>query len=244
MLKRLALSAALLLTPAVTRAIPYYQLDIQGGHYDSSSETIVTEATHFTLYAYVDPRSAAARSAALRSPSYLSIALDPAQGAAGADLGSFTLNGQVIRATGDMRFGTPPFELDGSAAADAGDLASHGLYPTFFTQERFRFGLDHQSAAYDTALNAGSGPRPGTGMLYAAFELDTSALAPGVTLHFDLFSTRVRRGDTDILRLARSSYDAGTIAPVSRALPEPSTALLFGIGLLAAAACAPARSAR
>lgn len=235
MLDRFVLLVFFSLAPCVAGAVPFYQLDITGGSYDPVSETIVTGASHFTLLAYATPRSAAEFEALLARPSSLSIAIGSPTSAAGADLGSFRVNGQLVRATGDMRFGVPPYEPSGGAAQDPGDLASHGLGETWFLQNDFVFSAGRQSGVYDTALHAGSGPRAGTGMLYSAFEFDTSGLAPGLSLHFDLYSTRSKNGDIDVLRFAPFSHDAGTIANAARPVPEPTAAAVFGIGFLAIA---------
>jgi hypothetical protein len=239
-----AFFAAVALAPAGARALPFYQLDIAGGRYDAATQTIVTSATRFTVYAYAAPESLA-ELAALTRTTYLSISLTPAAGPSAADLGSFRLGGTTIAATRDMRFGVPPLELGSAIGADPGDLAGHA--PTFFTEQAFHFSFFRQSARYDTALHAGSGPQAGWGMFYAAFELDTSGLAPGVGLHFDLYSTRRGRGDVDIDRFAPFSHDAGTTpvavaANVARPVPEPAAAAVFGIGIAAAASASRRRS--
>jgi hypothetical protein len=232
-LDRIALLVFFSLAPCAARAIPFYQLDIAGGSYDPVSESIVTGATRFTLFAYAKPRTADDLVLLLTQPSHLSIAIGASSGA--GDLGSFRVNGQVVLATGDMRFGVPPYEPGGGAAPDPGDLASHGLGETWFVQKDFLFSTTRQSALYDTAQHAGSGPRPGSGMLYTAFGFDTSGLAPGTSLHFDLYSTRTKNGDVDIANFAPFSHDASTIASRIRPVPEPTAALMFGIGFLAIA---------
>lgn len=229
--------------PTLVRALPFYQLDAEGGSYDSLTETVVTSETSFTLYAYAYPKSAAERSDVVSGPSYLSIAIAPAQGPSNVDLGSFTLGGELIRVSADLVYGIPPLEA-GGATHDGGDLGSHDVFETFFVQREFRFSLADQSAPYDTALAAGSGPRTGTGMLVAAFEIDTSGLAPGVSLHFDLFSTRQKKGDTDILRFAPFSHDAATLPAPDHPLPEPGTSALLLCALAALPFGARARTLR
>lgn len=235
MLNRIALLVFLCVAPSGAWAVPVYQLDIAGGFYDGVGESIVTDATRFTLFAYARPRNVTEFTSLLTRPSSLSIAIGSPGGASAGDLGSFRVNGELVRATADMRFGVPPYEPDGSVATDPGDLASHGLGETWFVQKDFFFESARQSAIYDTALHAGSGPRAGTGMLYSAFAFDLGGLAPGVSLHFDLYSTRLKNGDIDILAFAPFSHDAGTIARGVRPVPEPTAALVFGIGCLAIA---------
>lgn len=232
-LDRVGLLVFFALAPAVAGAVPFYQLDIAGGSYDRTSESIVTASNRFTLLAYATPRNSNEFALMLTQPTSLSIAIETLGGVPGGDLGSFRLNGQIVRAPGDMRFGVPPFEPGGGAAPDAGDLGSHGLGETWFAQHDFVFAPARQSAIYDTAFQTGSGPRSGAGMLYTAFEIDTSGLAPGVSLHFDLYSTRTKNGDVDILRFAPFSHDATAIG--SSPIPEPTAALVFGVGFVAIA---------
>ena len=207
-------------------AVPALQLDIAGGFYDTTTQTIMTNENTFTLYALLDP---GVRSTPVTGTYYLSVALSPATSSP-ASLGSFTFGGTNVDVTSGMTYGTPPIELGGVATTDPGDLAPHGTYPTYFREFVFTFNPLNTSSVYNTALTPG-GIQAGTGLLYAAFTVDRSLLNSPYQLHFDLYneSFKLRTGDTDVNRFAPFSHDAGT---TTRGVPEPSTALLMGVGLL------------
>ena len=204
-------------------AVPALQLDIADGVYDPLTQTIVTSSDTFTLYALLDPT---ANRISTTETYYLSVALSPATATA-ADLGQFTFNGQTIDATADMTYGVPPIELGGLATHDGGDLASHGVFPTYFSEFAFNFNLSNTSGVYNTQDDPG-GIQAGSGLLYVAFEVDRSLLSSPYQLHFDLYSERFRNGDTDVNRFAPFSHDAGT---TTRSVPEPASLLLLGAGL-------------
>lgn len=208
----------------VAHAVPALQLDIAGGFYDTTTQTIMTSADSFTLYALLDPT---ARGVSATGTYYVSVALEPVTSGA-ANLGSFTFNGTNVNATSGMTYGTPPIELGGVATTDPGDLASHGMYPTYFREFSFTFNPLNTSGVYNTAETPG-GIHAGSGLLYAAFQVDRSLLNSPYQLHFDLYSESFRNGDTDINKFAPFSHDAGT---TTRGVPEPSVALLMGIGLV------------
>ena len=223
--------AALTLASMPARAVPQLQLDILGGTYDSTTETIFAGSNSFSLYAY---------SLTLPGNFFLSMALVPAVNA--GDYGSFSVNGSTINVTGDMTFGTPPLEtILGGASTDPGDLPTHGMYPTYFAEQMFTFSATDQSAIYNTQDQAGSGPQAGTGMYFARFDFDLSGLAAGFGLHFDLYNESLVTycknrnctiGDIDVNKFAPFSHDAqAMVTPV----PEPETyaMLLAGLALMA-----------
>lgn len=236
----LAVGVAVLLSTAAS-AVPVLQLDIAGGRYDRSSETIVTSADAFTVYAYATPSGNVRSSSILGTTFYLSVALTPETNRNGANLGSFTVNGRTYLATQDMTFGVPPIETNGTAAHDGGDLGNHGVYSTHFVEIPFTFTAANRSGEYNTANSAGQGPIAGNDMYYAAFSVDKSLLSDSKQLHFDLYSVTARssggngnRGtiDRDINRFAPFSHDAGTVAPPGAPVPEPTAALVFGTALV------------
>lgn len=213
--------------------LPTLQLDIEGDSYDSVTETIVTSSSNFSLFTYATPRNASLTDI-LSDTYYLSIALT-LKVDLGANLGSFTLNGTTISATGDMIFGTPPIEGSGTLF-DGRDLGSHSIYETYFYEYAFTFDSTQTSGIYNTQDDAGSGSiddidgvfTTGDDMLYMDFDIDMSNLASDYGLHFDLYNTAVKRGaDIDIDDFAPFSHDAATVN-----VPEPSSLLLIGIALL------------
>ena len=225
------LLAATLFASAPARAVPQLQLDILGGSYDASTQTIMAGANSFSLYAY---------SLSLPGNFFLSMALVPSTSASG-NYGSFTLNGSSVNVTGDMTFGTPPLEtILGGAGTDPGDLASHGIFPTYFAERMFSFSSANQSGIYNTQDDAGAGPQAGSGMYFARFDFDISGLAAGYGLHFDLYNETLISscknrtctiGDIDVNKFAPFSHDAGAMVTT---IPEPETyaMLLAGLAVL------------
>jgi len=230
----LAAAAALVATRA--NAVPSLQLDIFGGHYDTTTETIVADSNSFSVYAYLVPAS----SSLLTDTYYLSMALVPPTSVPG-NYGSFTYNSTVMNVTGSMTYGTPPLDtVLAGASYDPGDLPKHGVYPTYFYEQSFKFSSSPQSALYNTAEHAGWGPQTGTGMYYAKFDINISGLSAGHGIHFDLYNEKLvekckkntcTATDIDVNQFAPFSHDAeGNTTPV----PEPETyaMLLAGLGLM------------
>lgn len=234
-----SIAAAAIVAWRPAAAVPALQLDILGGTYDTASETIFAPASNtFSVYAY----GRATLSGVLSDDFFLSIALVPASSAP-ASLGSFsyTVNSvtTTVSVTGGMTYGTPPLEtILGGAGFDPGDLPSHGMYPTWFAEAKFKFSPGDQSGVYDTQANPGWGPQPGTGMYYKRFDFNIAGLPVGYGLHFDLYSEKVcingrgqcnGRGDIDVDKFAPFSHDAQAMV-----IPEPSAyaMLLAGLGVL------------
>lgn len=209
----------ILLSGSSAFAIPTLQLDITRGTYNTGDETIYAQSNPFTLVALLnDP-------AFLGDTFYISAALMP-QTAVGEDLGSFTFSGATVEVTGDMTYGTPPIET--VLTSDPHDLQSHGIFDTYFAEFAFTFPAN-KTIAYNSMDNPG-GISPdilGT-MYYALFVVDTSLLAYGYNIHFDLYSkTTDQDGNVVIGINAPFSHDANT-----NHAPIPAAAWLLGSGLL------------
>lgn len=239
--RAVALTACLGFAAGTANAVPVLQLGIAGGTYNWSTQTVVATSSSFSLFAFLEPNS----SNTLSDTYYLSMAITP-QISTPADLGSFTFNGTTVNVTSDMTYGTPPID-EFSASADAGDLPSHGMFPTYFKEVGFSFSSSNQSGVFNTQDHPGWGPQAGSGMYYASFDIDTSNLVTGYAIHFDLYNTTLCTRskancagniDTDLTKFAPFSHDAQSMTsvppPPPPAVPEPETyaLLLAGLGLL------------
>lgn len=231
-LRVVALTMWLGLAAGAANAVPVLQLGIEGGTYDWSTETIVSTSPSFSLYAFLNPNSGNL----LSDTYYLSMAITP-QVSTPADLGSFTYNSTTVNITSDMTYGRPPIDTFGD---DSGDLAPHGVFPTYFKEVEFSFDSSNQSGIFNTQDNPTWGPQSGSGMYYNLFSIDTSNLAVGYAIHFDLYNTKLcingkgscdGSGDVDITQFAPFSHDAQSMTSV---VPEPETyaMMLAGLGLL------------
>jgi hypothetical protein len=241
----LVLTAILTVLPAVAMAIPSLQLDIQGGIYDPTTQTIVGTSDSFSLYAYLIPDAGAP----LSEPYYISAAIVPQTGPAPATLGSFTFNGSPVVVTGTMSYGNPPIDV-AETIHDGGDLSPHGIFETYFKEFQFSFTSTNRATAYNTQDTPGVGPTPDPSgpMYFAAFPVDVSGLTPGYAVHFDLYNETFRQrikctgppnnqqctvldADIDVNSFAPFSHDAES---GKQRVPEPLSLVLLGAGVLTA----------
>lgn len=235
-------------------ALPLLQLDIPGATYvgadpdAAKADSAVTMDNQFTLYAYGTPQGQVTATDLLTREYLLSIAVTPQQteSTPGPDLGSFKIGTTTVNVTGDMVFGTPPIETLGfDQGHDSGDLSTHGVFDTYFTEVLFQFAAGDDVTPFDMQGAGQVVPDfNGTGMFYKAFELDLSALVADVNLHFDLYDAAAAKkdpNDIDANDNAPFSHDATTMrtppgpgpgpGPNVDVLPEPATLLLAGLGI-------------
>jgi hypothetical protein len=225
-------------TPA--SAVPFLQLDIAGGEYIGGlDETVYSTTDPFTLYALVDSTN---DKYIAGQTYYLSAAIVPKQsaGASPADFGSFTISpiGGAFSSASGWVFGVPP--IADPARNPEGNLGDHGIFDTYYREFAFTT-LPGTATEYNSQDNPGGAvDNPLGSLLYQSFLIDTTGMADGYALHFDLYTVGA---DNRLDEKAPFSHDAqsndvpdnggtlvllglacGGIAGIRRLLPERKVA--------------------
>ena len=222
-------SLSLLALSGSAFALPALQLGPGDGgtwDYDTSTQTWMVSDGSFDLNAYANCQGldscngkyAWDEAGSSMQYAYLVAAAVP-QTTDGTDAFDISVNGASLLTSG---FGTPPIE-------DSNSLAGHGIYDTYFEIYEFRF---------DGPLGEIHDTQPGTsgtGDGYTeSFNISINSLLEGVSgVHFDLFTVSGDRYDSEtfskdlVYAFAPFSHDA------EYGVPEPSTVLMLGLGLLA-----------
>lgn len=229
------------LSAGTATAVPSLQLNITDGTYDTTTQTVVfTAGSNATVNAYL----AVNNQNSLTDSYGLSIALTPPTDTAG-DYGSFVLNGQTIAVTADMVFGAPPLESTVTQLYDPGDLPSHDIFDTYFYELLFAFDPGLQTGLVNTQDTPGYDPtdpgNAGTDLYYRQFSIDTTNLAAGLGLHFDLYNIELvdcgknpncLPGDVDQSAFAPFSHDAEWAPGPAGGpgVPVPAPLALLGLG--------------
>ncbi len=219
---RSALAAtALIAVSGAAYAVPTLQLGIVGGVYDPLTQTVVSTGDTFQLVAILTPGNGANVDVdeLLATDFYVSAAL---LGASAADdaYGSYDFDSATYDSTADMFYGTPPLET--LLESDPGDLATHGVFPTWFNEFAFNF-TSAQTLGCAAEVNVEDNPGltgctlagAGGDQYYAAFDVDVSALE-GFPLHFDLYSTEVHECAAKVAKAKILKVDEPCVTDIDR----------------------------
>ncbi|MCV2369243.1 choice-of-anchor N protein [Roseateles oligotrophus] len=190
-LRQVSLAVLATLACGAATALPTLQLGILGASYDLGTQTSIAPASTFKLYAFLNPGDDTALS---DGDYFVSAALAP-QVKTAANLGSFKYAGSSYNATGDMTYGSPPL---GAIEGAGGELQSHSIFDTYFSEFKFNFNADNKASSVNVQDNASLGGvsfnTNGVGALYwAAFDVDVGLLSPTMNLHFDLYNSTVQK---------------------------------------------------
>jgi hypothetical protein len=118
-------------------------------------------------------------------------------------------------------YGTPP-------VTDSNALAPHGIFNTYF--EVYEFTFDDISGPISNTQPGETGTGDGH---VETFDVVINSVIDGTGVHFDLFTLEgngllADAENTEMKAFAAFSHDA----EYSQAIPEPTAALVFGVGLL------------
>jgi hypothetical protein len=228
-------------------ALPALQLgpgSFGGWSYDASTQTWIASAAPLELAAYANATAAQGGNGAFAWDAagsgsrlaYLVISAVPQIAFDGFDV--TVENDAGVLGVYTSGVGTPPLE-------DPNDLAPHSIFATYY--EIYEFDFDEALGLIGDTQPGGTGSGQGHS---EALRITVHSLATGVdAIHMDLFTITdagklVLPDDPDVLpnpnivnRFAPFSHDAQTV-------PEPSSALLFGVGCLVAGLAARARRER
>ena len=233
-------AAALTLAVGITgtaHAVPGLQIDAEGGTYygDPSPgdvDTTICSTSTCDFYAILTPPNSATQAeidALLATEYYVSIALKAPDGGTvttGGSYGTFdvTINGvtTTVTVTDDMTFGVPPLEtVMGLSGSDPGDLATHSIFPTYYSQVAIDFVAGDTIAEYNVQDDAGTpASKVGPGdSFYDIVTIDRTNLAEGYQLHLDLYNQEVKDCGQPELNLADpclEDIDVDDFAPFSK----------------------------
>lgn len=223
MLRRVVLFTALLcgvVAMGTAQALPNLQLYIEGATYDSGTETWVTTSDNFKLWVIGDADAGAGILDVSLTAAYLT-----------GESGTITLTSTTTGGFGGFTDPSTPVapsvtilaSADGAVPVlgDGSSLPTHGIFGPGTSFRQWSLGdftlLDSPLGDFQTTVPSPSGTKFGQ---INAYDVAVTGFSQ---LHFDAFDHI--EGSTHS-SFAPFSHDAGT------SVPEPTTLLLFGGGLM------------
>lgn len=218
LLRILVLLAVLTGFAGSASALPSLQLGpgpVGSWTYDTSTQTWVTDDPGFELNAYANDDVFGRGAYAWDAPGTNQVAYLVVSAVPHTDLDAFDItisNDGAALAIFQSGTGTPP-------VTDPKGISPHSIFDTYY--EIYEFEFDGPlTGIIDTQSGGGSSAKG----YIETFDITINSLVPGqYAVHFDLYT--LKSNGTDLKAVAPYSHDAQA-SPI----PEPSAALVFGIG--------------
>ncbi len=216
-------------------ALPYLQLDVPSGTYNTTTEDSVATTKSFTLRGLIDPSKGTPNDDNFRiSIAILNTNFDVNN--TGFDFGSFDFGGITYsKFTSGIQWGTPPTEIADTPQNNGDQISPHGIFKTSYFEVAVGLIVGNTVSAYNAQTNATE-----SGSLYYIDRLvNTTNLQANYYLHFDFYTVGA---DYKVVDVAPYSHDAtscvsgstscGPGTGTSPTIPEPTELALMGIGFL------------
>ncbi len=222
------------------QALPYLQLDVLNGTYNSAktglfSEDSLPTSKSFTLRGLIDPSKGTPSDDSFRiSIAILNTAFDVTSTA--FDFGTFDFGGITYsNSTSGIQWGTPPSEN----TANNGDIAPHGIFDTTYFETSVNLIVNQTVSAYNVDGSTLDQVDVGKSLYYIDSLVNTTNLNANYYLHFDFYTVG---SNFKVVDFAPYSHDASSCVSGSAScgpgtgttptIPEPTQLALLGVGFL------------